>query len=105
MVRVDGPSTCPTADQVSHALEGIPGASRAASTATLTLDGDALRIELADVEGRSLRTRQLPAGAGCDELAAAVAVIIAAWVGELRPVPAERVALRPRPRPRKPSPL
>jgi hypothetical protein len=105
LVRVEGPSTCPTAEQVSHALEGLPGASRVAYTATLTLDGDALRIELADAEGRALRTRPFPASGDCDELAAAAAVIIAAWIGELRPMPAERVALRPRPRPRAPSPL
>jgi hypothetical protein len=99
LVRVEGTAQCPSPDEVTRALASMPGTSQAGYIARLSAADAGLLVELVDEQGRVLRTRTLAGSAPCDELAAAAAVIISAWLGELRPPPAAAVPLRRRPRP------
>jgi hypothetical protein len=53
--------------------------------------GDSVQITLARADGSPAEVRWIPASASCDDLAGAVAVVVATWRGELRatlPAPA-----------------
>jgi hypothetical protein len=106
-VVVEGDTTCPDPAQVASHLQplladvpaGIPP-----DRAQLIEAGGTIEITLRTASGRLVATRHLAVQPGCDELAAAIAVMIAAWEGELAggtaaisldaPPPAERPVTR-----------
>jgi hypothetical protein len=80
IVTVDGGTTCPTpaqvTDQVELLLADRSGRS-APDQAHLASNGDVIELELASASGRSLVRREFGRAASCEQLAAAIAVVIA----------------------------
>jgi hypothetical protein len=111
-LEVTGDSTCPAPADVASRLAGLapahaaePAPAPEASTARVivTHDGTALRLELLGPDTNELAARELSADGSCDDLAAAAAVVIAAWEADLDPRLAIGVALPARP-PAAPTP-
>jgi hypothetical protein len=85
-VVVEGDTTCPTPALVARSLQPllaeVPSGINP-DRAHLAQAGDTVEITLRTASGRLLATRHLAAQPACEELAAAIAVMIAAWEGEL----------------------
>jgi hypothetical protein len=77
------------------------GASGPRRRARLSRTEQAVRVELIGAGGEPIAERRLAVDASCDDLAAAVAVVIAAWEAELDPRLTARVSL---PTPPPPTP-
>lgn len=100
-VEIDGDGVCPAPAEVSRLLaEMMPArAGEGDSTsgphrrARLSRTEQALRVELVGAGGEPIAERRLAVDASCDNLAAAVAVVIAAWEAELDPRLKARVSL------------
>ena len=85
-VVVEGTTTCPAPAQVEQSLAPLLAEVPAGTQpdhARLVQTGDTIEIALRTASGRLLATGHLPAQPACDDLAAAIAVMIAAWEGEL----------------------
>jgi hypothetical protein len=85
-VVIDGDTTCPTPEQVTAALETMlssadPGGDP--HRAHLIASSDRVDIELHSSVGRLLAQRTVTRDGSCDELASAIAVVIATWEAEL----------------------
>jgi len=97
-VDIVGEGTCPAPAEVSRRLAQVaPAADRTAPTGRrvrLTRSDDAVHVELF-AGGERLATRDLDAHENCDDLAAAVAIVVAAWEAELNPRVDVRVSLPP----------
>ncbi len=101
-VDVVGEGPCPAPAEVSRRLaemrpaadtsgDGPPGAHR---LARLSRAGGRVHVELVNPDGLRLDERALEANERCEDLAAAVAVVVAAWEAQLDPrVGAARVSL------------
>jgi hypothetical protein len=88
LVRVEGAATCPAPAEVAVALARIAtprAGDRPRGVAELVPTDGAVRIVLYGPGGERLQERRLIADASCADLAAAAAVIIAAWERELGP--------------------
>jgi hypothetical protein len=98
-VEVVGDGACPDPSEVSRRLAQISPAADpfapAERRARVSRDQRAVHVELLDAAGERLGDRDLDAGEGCDDLAQAVAVVIAAWQAELDPRVVSRVDLPP----------
>jgi hypothetical protein len=95
-VEVVGEGACPAPADVSRRLaELVPVAAVPAAPrmARLSRVGDSLRVVLAGADGQRLGERDLPANESCADLAAAVAVVIAAWEAQIDPRVTSRVDL------------
>jgi hypothetical protein len=90
-LEVTGDSTCPTPAEVAHRLaELLPPTARGrgvpAGTHVVVTRGDAAtQLALRGSRGEDLATRALPAQGSCADLAAAAAVVVAAWRADLDP--------------------
>jgi hypothetical protein len=90
-VEVVGDSACPTAAAVTSRLAALTPSSNlavepeAANRVTLARGADALELALVDPRGARLAAKTLAASGTCDELAAAAAVVVAAWQADLNP--------------------
>jgi hypothetical protein len=85
-VVVEGDTTCPTPAMVAESLEPLLAEVPSGidpDRAQLAQKGDAIEVSLRTASGRLLATRHLAVQPACDELAAAIAVMIAAWEGDL----------------------
>lgn len=108
-VEVLGSGDCPAPAEVSRRLTemlpadgGGPPGQPARHSARVGRIGDAVVVELLLPSGQVIARRDLVASGGCDDLAAALAVVIAAWEAELDPHLTARVEL-PAPPPRPPA--
>ena len=83
VVQAEGTTTCPDPALVATRLAGLLPASAAVADqldrAKLWEDGGDLVIRLERADGVVLGTRRLPRTYGCEDLASAVAVSVAAW--------------------------
>src|SRR4029079_19601054 len=100
-VETVGEGACPDPAEVTRLLAQIaPSADRAgpaARRARLSRSADVVRVELLGTAGERLGERELDAGESCADLAAAAAVVVAAWEAELNPRVETRVSLPPPP--------
>jgi hypothetical protein len=97
-VVVDGRTTCPSPDAVKRELEELmppDGEPREPDLAELSREGADLHLELRRGDGSWVAVRDIAGGRGCDDLATAVAVVIAAWEAELASGVSETVSLAP----------
>lgn len=90
-VVVGGETTCPTPARVAEKLRAMSeGEGRAAlspapgRTAVLSRNKAGLVVTLRSADDDVLAQRQFEARASCEDLAAAAAVVVASWEGELR---------------------
>jgi hypothetical protein len=90
-VVVNGDATCPSADMVREALAAArPGLAASGRTVTVEVADDRLSLTLGDAP--AVR-RELPADPDCSVRAESVAVVIAAWSGELASRPTDSPVL------------
>jgi hypothetical protein len=82
IVAIDGDTTCPTPMQIGEHLDVLladRSARAAPDHARLAATGDVLELELDSASGRTLGRREFSRQASCEQLAVAVAVVIATW--------------------------
>jgi hypothetical protein len=80
---VGGDARCPTPPEVQAALDGVlPSSGRAGDSASVDALGDGVRVSLRDVRGAVIAERVFFERTGCDTLAQAAALLIAAWETE-----------------------
>jgi hypothetical protein len=118
-LEVTGEASCPAPAEVSRRLgellpvtgdalqnhaPSMPGDATAAARVVLTRSQAGLRLVLLGPNANELATRELAAQGSCDDLAAAAAVVIAAWRADLDPDLTPTVALPSRPEPPVPVP-
>ncbi|HEY5448715.1 MAG TPA: hypothetical protein VIQ54_08185 [Polyangia bacterium] len=87
-VTVNGDATCPTAEQVSTQVAQLVPAVDTATPRDLARVEDAdgaLRVSLWRPDGELLGTRDLSRTSSCADLAAAAAVVVAAWESDVHP--------------------
>jgi hypothetical protein len=87
-VSVEGDSLCPTPAEVAALVapllaDGVP--APAPARARVDQAGAELRVRLSDELGAPVAERQLASTGSCPETAEFVAVMIATWLGQLRP--------------------
>lgn len=87
-LAVSGSAGCPVPrDVAARALAlGVPSQPRGAHEPTAVIDATSagVRLQLRSPEGQVLAERILAPGPGCDDLAAAAAVIVGTWDAEVR---------------------
>jgi hypothetical protein len=82
IVTVEGDTTCPAPARVTEQLELLlaSGDSRdAPDRARISATGEGLALELDSASGRTLARREFSRQASCEQLATAIAVVIATW--------------------------
>lgn len=90
-IEVAGEINCPTAREVEAKLARLLGAEwherHPSRRHVVRVDsiGDGIRIQMHSKTGELLGERSVPAQGPCEELASAIAVIIAAWEAQLEP--------------------
>ena len=100
-VRVEGTTSCPDSARVEARLaeilpaDGAAAASGSPDRGRFWAEGDELVVQLDTADGALLGTRRLPLTAACEDLAAAVAVSLAAWESDVHPQFAASLAARP----------
>lgn len=85
---VAGTEECPAPSAVDARTREILGLSAGAVVpehASVSREGASLRVTLRAADARVLGERLLPAEGSCDEQAAAVAVLLAAWLSDVHP--------------------
>ncbi|MSP61552.1 MAG: hypothetical protein EXR72_14680 [Myxococcales bacterium] len=85
LVEVEGAMSCPTPAEVAARLVPLLPAGEGRDRARIEDLGGALRVELRGPAGDLLAAQRLLAVASCEDRAAVVAVVIAAWEAVLRP--------------------
>jgi hypothetical protein len=104
-VEVVGDAACPDPSEVSRRLAQIAAPAghgdAAERRARLWRDERTVHVQLMNAAGQRLGERDLDASASCEDLAQAVAIVIAAWQAELDPRVTSHVDL-PRPAPATP---
>jgi hypothetical protein len=107
-LEIAGDATCPTPAAIASALANLlvpatseppPDAQPPTTTVTVTQTESALRLALVDPQAHELAARELPPGGSCADLAAAAAVVVAAWRADLDPALAPSIALPASPPP------
>jgi hypothetical protein len=108
-IEVSGDEVCPRPADVQRQLRALlPPAGDPASPGTVehharvVRAGEKTHLELAGADGAPIAERELDRSGSCDELAAAAAVVLATWEGDLDPRITDRVNLPPVPRPAAP---
>jgi len=87
-VTVNGDTTCPTAEEVStRVAQLVPAVDTTAprDLARIEEAGGVLRVSLLRPDGAVVATRELSRTASCADLAAAAAVVVAAWESDIHP--------------------
>ncbi len=88
-VAVEGNAACPTATDIAARVAALlPAAHTTDAPDVVRLDDDAagaLRVTLNRPDGTPLGERALARTFSCDDLAAAVAVVVAAWESDVHP--------------------
>ena len=79
-VVVHGDATCPSADTIRAALPVRPNGEWPQQTVTVEVADDRLSLSLGEAPAAR---REIPADKDCSVRAQSVAVVIAAWSGEL----------------------
>jgi hypothetical protein len=103
LLDVTGEGACPSAVEVERHLAELMPASLASPgpgpghRASFSRIEAGIHIELRGADGVRMAARDLAAAGSCDELASALAVVIAAWEAELDPRIAGAVELPPPP--------
>src|SRR4051812_1759649 len=107
-VVVTGDSRCPRPAEVAAQVGALLPRSRPSSAprdiATLDDQSPELRIVLRGADGSVANERRLPRQYTCDELAAAAAAVIAAWLSDIHPEFALATARPPDGTPPSPAP-
>jgi hypothetical protein len=106
-IAIVGDATCPAPAEVAAqvaALGPAPGAATpsgdaAAPKVIVARTERTLRLELVGPNSNALATRELPAEGSCGDLAAAAAIVVAAWRADLDPDLTPQVTLPARPVP------
>jgi hypothetical protein len=86
-IGVRAETTCPTASEVSAALEGLvapPAPPAAPDVVELAGQGPSITVTLRSAAGQVIAEKRLPGSPSCQERARAAAVIVAAWEAHLR---------------------
>ncbi len=87
-LAVSGSSACPLPSEVAARAQalGVPTSPRGVHepVAAVDITGEGVRLQLTSAEGQVLAERVLAPGSGCDDLAAAAAVIVGTWDAEVR---------------------
>jgi len=99
-----GAADCPEAAAVEAKLRetlGLSSEVRIEERVSVAREGDQLRVTARGKDDRLLGERLLPAEGSCEELAGAVAVVLAAWISDEHP---EYVAAAPAPETPPPAP-
>ena len=91
-LEVTGDATCPAPADVARRLAELlpttaeaPAPEEPPGRVVVARNGLALRLVLLGPNANELATRELPADGTCDDLAAAAAVVVAAWQADLNP--------------------
>ena len=87
-VTVNGDATCPTAEEVStRVAQLVPAVDTAAprDLARIEEAGGVVRVSLWRPDGALVATRELSRTGSCADLAAAAAVVVAAWESDVHP--------------------
>jgi hypothetical protein len=87
-VMVNGDATCPTAEEVStQVAQLVPALDPDASQDLARIEeaGDVLRVSLWRADGALVGTRDLARTSSCADMAAAAAVVVAAWESDVHP--------------------
>jgi hypothetical protein len=109
LVDVAAEGACPSVGQVErHLAELIPATAASPSggqrhRASFTRGERGIHVELHSADALLIAQRDLAAEGSCDELASALAVVIAAWEAELDPRLANGVELPASPAPEAPT--
>jgi len=90
IVVVPGESACPSVEMIRAALPVQPNGEWSQRTVTVEVVGDRLALSLGDAPAAR---REIPADADCSVRAQSVAVVIAAWSGELGSRPTDSPVL------------
>jgi hypothetical protein len=104
-IDVVGDATCPAPDEVAAqvaALGPAPAGDAPTAKVIVARTARALRLELVGPNSNELATRELPAEGTCADLAAAAAIVVAAWRADLDPNLAPQVTLPASPSPAMP---
>lgn len=100
-VDVSGEGACPTPADVGRALANLvpaaAGPPEEHHSARISRTANGIHVALHGARGESLAARELASEGSCDDLASAIAVIIAAWEADLDPRVSARVTLPPPP--------
>jgi hypothetical protein len=98
-VRVTGDGGCPAPVEVERRLAalgvGPAGEGEAPHQARLSTVAGRARVELLREDGTPIAARDLPADGSCEDLAGALAVVVATWEAELDPRTGAGVELPP----------
>jgi hypothetical protein len=101
-IEIAGDATCPTPAAIAAALANLlvpasseppPDTQPPVTTVTVTRTESALRLALVDPHAHELAVRELPPGGSCADLAAAAAVVVAAWRADLDPAVEPSIAM------------
>jgi hypothetical protein len=93
-VEVVGDATCPTPADVAARLGGLvpataaaveAGDGRGAARVIVARTEGTMRLALVGANANELATRELSTEGSCQDLAAAAAVVVAAWLADLNP--------------------
>jgi hypothetical protein len=87
-LALEGGSQCPAPSAVSQELAAIVvvrDGQSLSGRALVDREGDLLRVALEARDGAPLASRTLAADGTCEELAVAVAVVLASWLGDAYP--------------------
>jgi hypothetical protein len=87
VLTIEGRTQCPRPDDVAARL-AVLAPDAPAARALLSDDGGALWVRLLRPDGTVVGERHFERGYGCSELAAATALVLASWQGELVSAPA-----------------
>jgi hypothetical protein len=86
-VDVRSDTACPSAEQVEERLRQILDlqGKHVDERAVVTRETGSLRVVLRGADGRDIGERVLSAEAGCEDLAQAIAVVLATWISDVHP--------------------
>jgi hypothetical protein len=87
MLDIQSETECPSASAIEAHVRQILDleGKRVEERAIVTHDGHALRVVLRGADGRDVGERLLSTDASCDDLAQAVAVVLATWISDVHP--------------------
>jgi hypothetical protein len=100
LLAVDGNSTCPTPREVADRVAALLPVEHAAverDVVQVDNQGSAVRVQLRRPDGRIVGERTLQKRFGCADLAAAAAIVVAAWESDVHPEFLRSLAAPPRP--------
>jgi hypothetical protein len=106
-LEIGGDCDCPSPEAIASRVAALAPAVDSARPPTfveVSRAGGNVRLELRGGDGKVLASRVIEGAAGCEDLAAAAAVVIATWQNDLDPKAALGVDLPPTAPPEPPTP-